>query len=75
MEAFELEFMLVQAEVILTSALAREESRGAHFREDFPERNDSQCLKHTLAFSTPDGPKIDYKPVSITLFEPKARMY
>jgi succinate dehydrogenase / fumarate reductase flavoprotein subunit len=75
MEAFELEFLLIQAEVILTSALPREESRGAHFREDFPERNDSQCLKHTLAFSSPDGPKIDYKPVSITLFEPKARMY
>jgi len=75
MEAFELGHMLLQAEVILASALAREESRGAHFREDFPERDDERWLKHTLANLNPQGPKITDKPVVITRFEPKARTY
>ena len=75
MEALELGHMLLQAEVILASALAREESRGAHFREDFPERDDERWLKHTLANPTPQGPKITDKPVVITRFEPKARTY
>jgi succinate dehydrogenase / fumarate reductase flavoprotein subunit len=75
MEAFELENMILQAEVIVASALAREESRGAHFREDFPDRDDARWLKHTLAFFTPEGPRIAYKPVTITRYEPKARTY
>jgi succinate dehydrogenase / fumarate reductase flavoprotein subunit len=74
-EVFELGHMLLQAEVILASALAREESRGAHFREDFPERDDDRWLKHTLATHTPEGPKITDKPVTITRFEPKPRTY
>jgi succinate dehydrogenase / fumarate reductase flavoprotein subunit len=75
MEALELGHMLVQAEVILASALAREESRGAHSREDFPQRDDQRWLKHTLALPTAKGPKIMDKPVTITRFEPQARTY
>ncbi len=75
MEAFELGHMLLQVEAILASALAREESRGAHFREDFPERDDEKWLKHTLVTLTPGGAKITDKPVTITRFEPKARTY
>ncbi|NIS60080.1 MAG: succinate dehydrogenase flavoprotein subunit [Proteobacteria bacterium] len=75
MEAFELEYMLMQAEVILASAVSREESRGAHFREDFPHRDDAHWLKHTLATSTPRGPQITFKPVTTTLYRPEARAY
>ena len=75
MEAIELGYMLMQGEVILTSALARRESRGAHFREDFPERDDTRWLKHTLATSTLGGPKITFKPVTVSLYEPEMRKY
>jgi succinate dehydrogenase / fumarate reductase flavoprotein subunit len=75
MEAFELEHMLIQAEVVLTSALSRNESRGAHFREDFPQRDDSHWLKHTLATFSLEGPKITCKPVTITLYKPEVRKY
>ena len=75
MEALELERLLGLAETILTSALARQESRGAHFREDYPERDDQNWLKHTLIRRTDSGLEISYKPVTITRFEPKARTY
>ncbi len=75
MEAFELEYMLMQAEVILVSALSRVESRGAHFREDFPHRDDAHWLKHTVATSTPEGPLISFKPVTTILYQPEARTY
>jgi succinate dehydrogenase / fumarate reductase flavoprotein subunit len=75
MEAMELNHQLGLAEVILASALHRRESRGAHFREDFPGRADRYFLKHTLAFQTPKGPEIRYKPVKITRFQPEARVY
>ncbi len=75
LEALELESLLNLAEVILVSATAREESRGAHFREDFPERDDPNWLKHTLAVRADSGPRLFYKPVTITRFEPKPRMY
>ncbi len=75
MEAFELGYMLVQAEIILTSALARKESRGAHFQEDFPFRDDANWLKHTLATSTPEGAKITFKPVTTPFYEPESRAY
>jgi succinate dehydrogenase / fumarate reductase flavoprotein subunit len=75
LEALELEAMLNLAEAILVSASAREESRGAHFREDFPERDDAGWLKHTLVLQTPEEPRVLYKPVTITRFEPKPRAY
>jgi succinate dehydrogenase / fumarate reductase flavoprotein subunit len=75
LEAVELQSLLALAEAILLSARAREESRGAHFREDFPERNDETWLKHTLIQMTDKKPKLFYKPVRITRFEPKPRVY
>ncbi len=75
METIELGHQLDLCEVILVSALSRRESRGAHFREDFPERDDRNYLKHTLAFNTSEGPRIDYKPAVITRFQPQVRVY
>jgi succinate dehydrogenase / fumarate reductase flavoprotein subunit len=75
MEAIELGHQLDLAEVILFSALRRRESRGAHFREDFPKRVDQSYLKHTLVFRTSKGPEAKYKPVKITRFQPEARVY
>jgi succinate dehydrogenase / fumarate reductase flavoprotein subunit len=75
MEAIELGHQLEISELILSSALHRRESRGAHFREDFPMRADRYYLKHTLIFKTPKGPEIKYKPVKITRFQPEARVY
>jgi succinate dehydrogenase / fumarate reductase flavoprotein subunit len=75
LEALELESLLHLAEAILVAALAREESRGAHYREDFPERDDGQWLKHTLVQKTDNGPRLFYKPVTVTRFEPKPRVY
>lgn len=75
MEAFELESLLGLAETIIVSALTRKESRGAHFREDYPERDDANWLKHTLIQKTEAGPRVFYKPVTITRFQPKERTY
>ena len=75
LEALELESLLGLAQAILVSAIARQESRGAHFREDYPERDDGTWLKHTLVQKTDQGPRLFYKPVSITRFEPKPRVY
>jgi len=75
MEAIELGHQLNLSEVILLSALHRRESRGAHYREDFPSRADRYFLKHTLVFQTPKGPEVRYKPVKITRFQPEARVY
>jgi len=75
MEAIELGHQLELAEVILFSALHRRESRGAHYREDFPSRADRYFLKHTLVFQTPNEPEVRYKPVKITRFQPEARVY
>jgi succinate dehydrogenase / fumarate reductase flavoprotein subunit len=76
-EALELGFLLDCAEATVESAIARHESRGAHAREDFPERDDVEWLKHTLAYRNPDGgaPRLEYKPVAVTKFEPKPRVY
>ena len=74
-EALELGHMLALAETVVASALARTESRGAHWREDFPERNDENWLKHTQIRKTDSGISITYKPVTITRFEPKPRAY
>jgi succinate dehydrogenase / fumarate reductase flavoprotein subunit len=75
LEANEMASLLDLAEVMAAGALARTESRGAHSREDYPERNDAKWLKHTLAYKGPKGPTLKYKPVSITRFEPKPRTY
>jgi succinate dehydrogenase / fumarate reductase flavoprotein subunit len=75
LEALELQSLLYLAEAMLLSARAREESRGAHFREDFPERDDGKWLKHTLVQMTDKEQKLFYKPVRITRFEPKPRVY
>jgi succinate dehydrogenase / fumarate reductase flavoprotein subunit len=75
MEALELGHQLEVCEVILLSALHRKESRGAHYREDFPQRDDPNYLKHTLVFQTSKGPEVRHKPVKITRFKPEARVY
>jgi fumarate reductase flavoprotein subunit len=76
MAALELDYMLEVAEVITYSALAREESRGAHARRDFPERNDEKFLKHTIAMHTEEiSPRLEYRDVRITNFKPQARAY
>ncbi len=75
LDALELGHMLDLAEVTTMGALYRRESRGAHFREDFPERNDETYLVHTLARHTDTGPQIFTKPVTITRFQPKERKY
>jgi len=75
-EALEFGSLLALAEAILTAARARTESRGAHFREDFPDRDDAAWLKHTLVRQgPPDRPRLSYKPVTITQFQPKPRTY
>jgi len=74
--ALELNFMLEVSSAITFSALAREESRGAHARLDFPERDDKKFLKHTLAFHTNAlAPRLEYSDVTITNFQPQARTY
>jgi succinate dehydrogenase / fumarate reductase flavoprotein subunit len=75
LEVIELGGLLDLAEVLVESALARQESRGAHFREDFPKRDDPNWLKHTLAYKGEKGIELKYKPVTITKFEPKERKY
>jgi succinate dehydrogenase / fumarate reductase flavoprotein subunit len=73
--ALELENLLDLAEVTVAGALAREESRGAHARRDFPTRDDDSWLKHTLAFATADGPRFEHKPVTIDMWKPVERKY
>ena len=74
--ALELDFMLEVAETIAVCAFARDESRGAHARRDFPDRNDEKFLKHTLAFRTGDvAPRLEYSDVHIMNFKPQARTY
>ncbi len=76
LEAIELGYMLDLAEVISLGALEREESRGAHYREDFPDRDDEKWLVHTMCkFFDPGEPQVSYKPVTITRFQPKERKY
>jgi succinate dehydrogenase / fumarate reductase flavoprotein subunit len=74
-EALELSNMLRIAEVIVFSALKREESRGSHFRSDFPARNDEVWLRHTFVHEMSAGLKETHKPVAITKFAPQKRSY
>jgi len=74
-EIIELGNMLQMAEIISTAALARQESRGGHFRRDFPKRDDQDFLKHSLVFRNESGLELKYKPVVITRYQPKERTY
>jgi succinate dehydrogenase / fumarate reductase flavoprotein subunit len=75
LNAWELGNMLEIAEVVAASALNRKESRGGHSREDYPERDDKNWLKHTLIWNKNGNLEIGYKPVMITKHQPKARVY
>lgn len=76
LEAIELGNLLETAKVVAAGALNRKESRGAHAREDFPDRDDANYLKHTMAYRTTAGaPRIEWKPVVITKYQPKKRVY
>ncbi|MCG3140610.1 MAG: Succinate dehydrogenase flavoprotein subunit [Anaerolineae bacterium] len=75
LEALELGYLLDLAYVTATSALNRTESRGAHAREDYPNRDDVNWLKHTFAFQSAGGVEFRYKPVTITKYQPQERKY
>ncbi len=73
--ALELKNMLDLALVIATTALNRKESRGAHYRLDYPKRDDTNWLKHTLAYLKGNTVEITYKPVRMTKWKPEERVY
>ena len=76
LEAIELGFLLDLAEVLVVGARARNESRGGHFREDYPHRDDVNFMRHTMAYRTEDdGIRLDYKPVVVTRYQPMERKY
>ncbi|GIP15635.1 succinate dehydrogenase flavoprotein subunit [Paenibacillus montaniterrae] len=67
--------MLELSEAMTLGALMRNESRGAHYKPDFPNRDDEQFLKTTIADWTPEGPKISYEDVDVSLIPPRKRDY
>jgi succinate dehydrogenase / fumarate reductase flavoprotein subunit len=76
LEAIELGFLLELAEILVVGARARNESRGGHFREDYPTRDDVNFMRHTMAYRAADGSiKLDYKPVVQTRYQPMERQY
>jgi len=75
LELIELGNMLDLSLVTAAAALDRTESRGAHSREDYPERDDDNWLKHSLAYLEGDSVRMDYKPVDTSIWEPKPRTY
>jgi succinate dehydrogenase / fumarate reductase flavoprotein subunit len=84
LEAVELGFLLDLAECLVVSAKARNESRGGHFREDYPTRDDVNFMRHTMAYKVPDASgatsfqsdvRLDYKPVVQTRYQPMERKY
>jgi succinate dehydrogenase / fumarate reductase flavoprotein subunit len=74
-EILELGNMLGMAVIIAGGALERQESRGGHFRTDFPKRDDENFLHHSMVFDSPDGLVIKKKPVVITKHQPAERTY
>ena len=74
-ETLELGFMLDLAEIITIGALMRKESRGAHYRNDYPQRDDENFLKHTIVNFTKEGPAFHYSDVAITKWKPAPRVY
>ena len=75
MNAMEIGNLVDLAEMLLMAAVVREESRGGHARYDFPTRDDEKWLKHTLVSYSKEGPKLSYKPVTITKWKPVERKY
>jgi succinate dehydrogenase / fumarate reductase, flavoprotein subunit len=75
LRTIELGGMLDAAEAMAAGALARGESRGAHSRRDYGKRDDVNWMKHTLAYHTPDGARLEYEPVTKTKWEPEERKY
>jgi succinate dehydrogenase / fumarate reductase flavoprotein subunit len=80
LEAIELGFLLDLAEITVVGALERKESRGGHAREDYPNRDDVNYMRHTMAYRIPgagdeSGVRVDYKPVTITRYQPMERKY
>jgi succinate dehydrogenase / fumarate reductase flavoprotein subunit len=75
LEARELGYLLDCAETMVAACINRTESRGAHSREDFPDRDDVKFLAHSLATRRHDRVELAYKPVTITRFQPKPRIY
>ncbi|MCT1691496.1 succinate dehydrogenase flavoprotein subunit [Brevibacterium sp. p3-SID960] len=82
LEAIELGFLLEIAEVVTVAAIHRKESRGGHFREDFPDRDDENFMHHTMTYLDPDsesegikGMRLETKPVVVTRYQPMERKY
>ncbi|TGD09644.1 succinate dehydrogenase flavoprotein subunit [Brevibacterium sp. S111] len=82
LEAVELGFLLELAEVISVAAIHRKESRGGHFREDFPDRDDEKFMHHTMTYLDPEaetdgikGMRLETKPVIVTRYQPMERKY
>jgi succinate dehydrogenase / fumarate reductase flavoprotein subunit len=79
LEAIELGFLLELAEVLVVGALNRKESRGGHAREDYPNRDDTNYMRHTMAYkqgaSLAADISLDYKPVTFTRYKPMERKY
>ena len=75
LEAVELGFLLDLAEVLAYTALERKESRGGHFREDYPNRDDEKFMLHSMAYKNGDKIKLGWKPVTVTNYQPMERKY